>query len=826
MPGRVCQVRTFAAARRYDAGMQTTVLLAWLAIAMPCPAGRACGPCAQDSRDPLPGHSQHGESFSEGPRRRLPLITGCGDVHLPVTTSSPEAQRYFDQGLGQLHGFWYWEAERSFRTVLQLDPDCVMAHWGLALANLENEPRARGFLARATGSALERVTPRERAWIEAAAKLFPAPEDAVETAAAPADGGDAASGTRDEAQAAAVLSCDGAAAAARRGFMEALETIALDHPDDVEPRALLVGFSWIHRNRGVPISSRLALDALGGQVLARAPRHPVHHYLIHLWDKERPAAALASAALCGPSAPGIAHMWHMPGHVYSKLDRWHDAVWQQEAAARVDHAHMMRAHVYPDQIHNFAHNSEWLIRNLNHLGRARDALGVAMNMISMPRIARSREVKPDPEQSFKEEGSCWRFGRDRLVETILRWELWDVAAALADTPHLEAGREFTDRWRREQVLALAGFGRGDVAAGRAALARLEALEAEARADRLTAADDAEAKARGESKTPADISQAMADAMRPVTERIEAVRGPLTELRLVDALAAGRTAEVRTALAALGEQERQGIDRSRLAALNLAVGNTAEALEIAAALAEDAKQELAPQALLALAQWQADRRDDALATFALVRSLAAAADPGLPALVRLSPLAEAAGVTGDWRLPAPPAADIGERPDLDTLGPLRWRAWQAGAWAATSPSGTRVSAADYAGRPHVILLTLGMACGHCNDQLKAFAAAADRFEQAGLPVLVISTDPPEVVATSAASLPMTALSGADGEAFRGLDAWDDFESVPLHATCYIAADGRMRWQHTGYEPFMLPEFLLDEVRRLEALSDGAEHETPE
>ena len=67
-------------------------------------------------------------------------------------------------------------------------------------------------------------------------------------------------------------------------------------------------------------------------------------------------------------------MWHMPGHIYSKLKRYADAAWQQEASARVDHAHMIRARLMPDQIHNFAHNNEWLIRNLIFIGRVHDAL--------------------------------------------------------------------------------------------------------------------------------------------------------------------------------------------------------------------------------------------------------------------------------------------------------------------------------------------------------------------------------------------------------------------------------------------------------------------
>ena len=116
--------------------------------------------------DAPPGHSVHGDSFNEGPRRRLPLIPGCGDVSFPVTSAHPEVQAYFNQGVAQLHGFWYWEAERSFRTVLQLDPGCLMGHWGMAMANLENEERARKIIGKVSDEALQSATPREKAWLE------------------------------------------------------------------------------------------------------------------------------------------------------------------------------------------------------------------------------------------------------------------------------------------------------------------------------------------------------------------------------------------------------------------------------------------------------------------------------------------------------------------------------------------------------------------------------------------------------------------------------------------------------------------------------------
>lgn len=347
---------------------------------------RADGPAAAGAP---PGHSIHGEAFSAGPRRRLPARPGCGVVHFPVTTAVPEAQAFFDQGVGQLHGFAYWEAERSFRTVLQLDPACVMAHWGLAMANIQNEPRARQLIAKAVGPAFDMAAPREKAWIEAARKWF------AEHASA------------DARKAAAVE------------FIGALEKIALDHPHDLEAPAFLVGFSWWHMSRsGVSIPSLLAVDALAESVLAREARHPIHHYVIHLWDHRRADRALRSAAACGPAAPGIAHMWHMPGHVYSELRRWNDAAWQQEAAARVDHAATLRAHVYPDQIHNLAHNSEWWVRNLNHVGRVRDALATAANMVAMPRVPRSKDAKPEAEQRFEEEGSGWQLGSQRLRSDV------------------------------------------------------------------------------------------------------------------------------------------------------------------------------------------------------------------------------------------------------------------------------------------------------------------------------------------------------------------------------------------------------------------------
>ena len=168
----------------------------------------------------------------------------------------------------------------------------------------------------------------------------------------------------------------------RKAYIRDLEKILMEFPDDIEAKALLCVFLYQSKSN-VPISSQFAVDALLGEVFQKQPMHPTHHYRIHLWDHLKSEKALESSARCGQAAPRIAHMWHMPGHTYSELKRWQDAAWQQEASGRADHAHMMHDRVLPDQIHNYSHNQEWLVRNLIHLGRHKSALDLSKNLLEL-----------------------------------------------------------------------------------------------------------------------------------------------------------------------------------------------------------------------------------------------------------------------------------------------------------------------------------------------------------------------------------------------------------------------------------------------------------
>src|SRR5215213_5604380 len=76
---------------------------------------------------------QHGHAPAKEPAP-VTLATGLGDVNHPVSSTNPEAQKFFNQGLAYIYAFNHEEAVRAFRRAAELDPNLAMAHWGVALA--------------------------------------------------------------------------------------------------------------------------------------------------------------------------------------------------------------------------------------------------------------------------------------------------------------------------------------------------------------------------------------------------------------------------------------------------------------------------------------------------------------------------------------------------------------------------------------------------------------------------------------------------------------------------------------------------------------------
>src|SRR5688572_11997541 len=102
--------------------------------------------------------------------RPVALRSGLGNAHDPVTTSSKEAQAFYDQGVNYLHGYVWIEAARSFRQALRLDPKLAMAWVGLSRVSsgLDDPEEARRALAQAEALA-SGASPREQRRIAARA---------------------------------------------------------------------------------------------------------------------------------------------------------------------------------------------------------------------------------------------------------------------------------------------------------------------------------------------------------------------------------------------------------------------------------------------------------------------------------------------------------------------------------------------------------------------------------------------------------------------------------------------------------------------------------
>ena len=724
---------------------------------------------------PLAGHSNHGEVFNEGARQRAYLMPGMSNVQFKITTSNEEVQKFFNQGVSQLHGFWYLESERSFRQAASMDPDCAMTYWGMAMSNMRNSKRAKGFIAEAT-KRKDKASDRERRYIDAVHSFV-----------------NADTSTSDKKKA--------------RGakYLKAFERILYDYPDDLDAKAFLALEFWKRRSDGLKIYSHLSVDALLSEVFAVNPMHPSQHYRIHLWDSERPAKALAAAAVCGQTMPGIAHMWHMPGHIFSRLKRYNDAVWQQEASARVDHSHMMRDRVLPDQIHNFAHNNEWLIRNLIFVGRSSDALDLAKNMIELPQ---------HPKYNHLGRGGCSAsYGRMRLFQVLQTYELWDLTVQLCDTPYLEATDNPREQAKRLRALGRAHLRLGDKEAGNAVIDQLKQRsaaetkkrdEAIAKAiDGLTEKDEKKRKVAAE-KIKKDKTRASSSLIREFDQAREELEGWL----------AVAESDFKTAIAKL---RKSRVDGTQLATIHIAAGDKDKAVvEINKFLARHSS-EVVPLARATLLFAEMEQMDEARKQFDKLRKLSAEIDLDSPVFQHLAESAKGWGFEGDWRIENKLAADVGKRPDLDKLGPFRWQPLAAPQWSLQGANGKSISLSDYEGKPVVVIFFLGYGCLHCAEQLQAFAPKMEAFQEAGIELIAISSNDDEGLRKSVENyegdLPIPLVADPELMAFRSYRAHDDFEQIPLHGTFLIDGNGMVRWQDISYEPFMNPDFVIKEAKRL-------------
>jgi tetratricopeptide (TPR) repeat protein len=253
------------------------------------------------------------------------MMAGYGDMHHPVTTSSPEAQQFFDQGLRLIYAFNHDEAARSFQHAADLDPKMAMAYWGIAEAvgpnyndpaDPERFQKAHQAIQKASelaGSA----SASEQAYIAAMAKRFPADLHADHREAA-------------------------------EQYRDAMRELVRQYPDDLDAATLfaeagMVLHPWgLWRSDGTPQVGTEEIVATLESVLKRDPDHvgAIHYYIHCVEASPHPERALAAANRLAALVPAAGHLVHMPAHVYIRTGDWEAGIATNQKAAAADRAYI------------------------------------------------------------------------------------------------------------------------------------------------------------------------------------------------------------------------------------------------------------------------------------------------------------------------------------------------------------------------------------------------------------------------------------------------------------------------------------------------------
>lgn len=382
------------------------------------------------------------------------ILTGQGTVHFPITTSNPQAQQFFDQGVAQMHSFWAVEAERSFLQAAALDPDAPMPYWGVAMV------AAGDYRPRFQLDAFEKLFGKDNP-VKAAARATEAVRKAQELAQAPG-------------KATPLEKLYIASIAARRdtrskdreeAYILGLRAIAAQYPDEIEARTYLAldlmrGFEQPHKK---PRGTTMEAVAILRELLVKAPDHPgVHHYVIHGFEGSSFAKdAWPSCQRYAELVTNIPHALHMPGHIYSQTGRWEDAANSFFAAADNERGYMHADRLYGNGHHG--HNVHFLATAYSFEGQYDKAKDAARELLGY-------EENPRERASLDGYYSAYRQGWFAMLRALVQSESWDEILDGKTLPVYDKPRE--QAWRHWAV-AVGGLGKGNAELAKAEAKRMD-----------------------------------------------------------------------------------------------------------------------------------------------------------------------------------------------------------------------------------------------------------------------------------------------------------------------------------------------------------------
>jgi tetratricopeptide (TPR) repeat protein len=344
-------------------------------------------------------HAPGGSIPSEILERPVALRSGIGAAHEAVTTSSKQAQAFYDQGLAYLHSYVWIEAARSFNQALRLDPKLALARVGLsrAFSGLNASGAARAALDQAW--ALEaNLSERERARISIRAKQLEAIQD-------PGN------------------------ASKHSAYKKAIDDALASDQNNAE--------LWLLRGNAEEASAAgrgqhggAASIAFYQRALAASPDHfAAHHYLTHSYENTgRIEEALKHGERYARLAPAVPHARHMYGHDLRRVGRVNEAIAEFRKADELENDYYKAENIPAEYDWHHEHNLDLLSTSYQHLGQMKAAEQIMRQAFAIPSMQDALEFN-------KRQWPEFLLARGRADEAIeaahtLARSRWDIVRSI------------------------------------------------------------------------------------------------------------------------------------------------------------------------------------------------------------------------------------------------------------------------------------------------------------------------------------------------------------------------------------------------------------
>ncbi|HSP19172.1 MAG TPA: tetratricopeptide repeat protein [Myxococcaceae bacterium] len=435
-------------------------LLALTCLTSPATAAPPATPTATSPAPPLP-------ATVTGLAHGAQLFADLGVLTRPVGTATPEAQRYFDQGLRLAYGFNHDEATRSFARAAELDPGCAACLWGVAwtlgpnynVPMLPERAQAAWDALQAARERIARARPVEQGLITALVSRYRGPGPVEPPAQQPMN----------------------------EAFARAMREVARSYPDDDDVQVIFAEslmdvnpwHLWTLDGKPAPGTEEI-VSALE-RVLARNAQHPgANHYQIHAVEASgKPERAVAPAERLPGLMPAAGHIVHMPAHIFQRVGRYAEASEANRRAVRADEAYLAKTTppgYYPMYL---GHNWGFLSYSASMLGRSEESL----------RAAREATKALPPEMLDMMPGMDF-FASEPLL-AMVRFGKWKEI--LAQPRPASKYPTLTGLWLHARGMALASTGRTGEA--RTLLRELRTLASTMPADVMAGQNPASAMCR-------------------------------------------------------------------------------------------------------------------------------------------------------------------------------------------------------------------------------------------------------------------------------------------------------------------------------------------